>query len=76
MNNSRRKELEHAVSLLEEAQSIIESCRDDEQDYLDNMPENLQSSERYGTAENAIECLDDAWDKLSDVIDNVNSATE
>lgn len=76
MNNSRRKELEKAVSLLEEAQSIIETCRDEEQDYLDNMPENLQSSEKHDVAENAVYCLDTAYDSLSEVIDSVNSATE
>ena len=76
MNNSRRKELEKAVSLLEEAQSIIESCRDDEQDYLDNMPENLQCSEKHDVAENAVDCLNTACDSIEEVIDNVNSATE
>ena len=75
MNNSRRKELEKAVNLLEEAQSIIENCRDEEQDYLDNMPENLQSSEKHDMAEEAVNNLESACEYLSDVIDNVNDAT-
>lgn len=75
MNNSRRKELEKAVNLLEEAQSIIEDCRDEEQDYLDNMPENLQYSEKHDVAEEAFNNLDSACDALSDVIDSVNEAT-
>lgn len=32
MNARRRKEISKAVALIEEARSIIESCRDDEQD--------------------------------------------
>ena len=60
MNNSRRKELEKAVNLLEEAQSIIEDCRDEEQDYLDNMPENLQYSEKHDMAEEVVNNLESA----------------
>lgn len=54
MNKARRKELSRAVELLEEAQSIIESCRDEEEEYMDNMPENLQESEKYYVAEEAV----------------------
>lgn len=75
MNNSRRKELEKAVKLLEEAQSIIEDCRDEEQDYIDNMPENLQYSEKRDMAEEAFNNLDIACESLSDAIDSVNEAT-
>ena len=46
MNYQRRKRLRVACSLLEEASSIVEDVRDEEQDSLDNMPENLQDSER------------------------------
>ena len=39
----------------------------DEQDYLDNIPENLQGSERYEAGENAVENLEDAIDWLEDI---------
>lgn len=46
MNKARRKELEKAKDLLEQAQSIIEAVQEEEQEAFDNMPEGLQSSER------------------------------
>lgn len=76
MNKARRKELSRAVELLEEAQSIIESCRDEEQEYMDNMPENLQESEKYYAAEEAVNNMDEAYDKIDEVINSVESAME
>lgn len=76
MNKVRRKELSKAVELLEEAQSIIESCRDEEQEYIDNMPENLQESEKYYAAEEAVNNMDEAYDKIDEVINSVESAVE
>ena len=76
MNKARRKELSRAVELLEEAQSIIESCRDEEQEYMDNMPENLQESEKYYAAEEAVNNMNEAYDKIDEVINSVESAME
>jgi hypothetical protein len=42
MNKSRRQEIESAKELLEQAKEIIESCQSEEQEYYDNMPENMQ----------------------------------
>ena len=42
----------------------MEDIKSDEQDYLDNIPENLQGSERYSIAEEAIDNLDSAIDEL------------
>lgn len=69
MNKARRKELSRAVELLGEAQSIIESCRDEEQEYMDNIPENLQESEKYYAAEEAV-------NNMGEAIDSVESAME
>ena len=76
MNDVRRKEINKAIDLIREAQSILESCRDDEQDYLDNIPENLQSSDRYYRAEEAIDSLDEAIDSLDSAADQAEEAVE
>lgn len=76
MNKARRKELNRAVELLEEAQSIIESCRDEEQEYMDNMPENLQESEKYYAAEEAVDNMNEVYDVIGEAIDSVESAME
>ena len=39
MNKGRRKEIEKAMSLIEEASELLSTARDEEQDYYDNMPE-------------------------------------
>jgi uncharacterized coiled-coil DUF342 family protein len=62
--------LEQLSSLKDEAQEAhdeVERIRDEEQEYLDNMPESLQSSDRYYTAEAAISQLDEAMEKLNEV---------
>lgn len=41
MNDARRKEIEKALGLISEAKSILETARDEEQEYFDNMPENM-----------------------------------
>ena len=51
MNRGRRSSLKEATSLLDRAISLISDARDEEQDCLDNLPENLQNSERYESME-------------------------
>jgi hypothetical protein len=41
--------------------------QDEEQEYMDNMPENLQGSERYEVADQAIDTMEVAIDRLNDV---------
>ena len=40
MNNTRRKALEDINRKLEDIKSDLEMLRDEEQEYIDNMPEN------------------------------------
>lgn len=76
MNNKRRKKIEEIVSQLMDLQSEIESLRDEEQEVVDNMPENLQGSERYEAAENAAGNLDNACCSMEELIDYLNEASE
>lgn len=74
MNNERRKEIATAISMIEEAKSILEQCQADEQDYFDNMPENMQSGDKGQLAEQAANDLQEAVDSLDNVIDSANNA--
>ena len=76
MNKNRRKRIKEAVALLTTAFSIVEHISDDERDCLDNMPENLEYSERYEKMESAVDKLDDAAQGIQDVIDLLNEAAE
>lgn len=88
MNGQRRKSIQEIADRIKEAHEKIESIisdlediKSDEQDYLDNIPENLQGSERYSIAEEAIDNLDNALDELSstnfdEAIDYLQRAVE
>ena len=74
MNRERRKlidtarnTLANAMDLVEQARELVEQARDEEQDYLDNIPDNLQSSDRYMTAEEAVNNLESALDWFDEI---------
>lgn len=54
--------------------SELESIRDDEQDYYDNIPENLQESERAMASEEAIDYLESSLDNLENIVDDLTEA--
>lgn len=76
MNKARRGQIETVKSELEALSERIESIRDDEQDYFDNIPENLQDSERANMSEAAIDALDSAIDSISEAISSLEEAAE
>lgn len=53
---------------LEEIKNGVESARDEEQEYYDNMPESLQSSDKGLDAEQAIGAMDEAMGGLEELI--------
>lgn len=78
MNNTRRKgikKISEKVSdlriQLEELLSEIEEVKGEEEEYRDNIPENMQSGERYEVAEAAVESLDSAYGILEDAISSL-----
>ena len=72
MNNERRKALRRWNKRAEELKSDLESILWDEQNYYDNIPENLQFSERAEASEEAINQMEDAIDDLGDVIEAID----
>lgn len=88
MNNTRRKQIKEILKKVDDLQalaadiaSMIEEVKDEEQDYMDNMPENLQGSERYSKAEEAVDALDTAQQYAEDldieeIISNLETAME
>ena len=86
MNNKRRKDLYKIIKSLEKccgntnieqtkilvtgALSDTQSVLFDEEYALDNIPENLQGSERYEMSEEACYNLEMAIESLDEIIDN------
>ena len=76
MNDTRRKriselktQLDFANNYLKEASKKLSSIFNEEQDAFDNMPEGLQSSYRGMCSEDAIDNMEEANEKLDEVIE-------
>lgn len=76
MNKIRRKSLRNIIDQLEELKNNLEDLQTEEEYYRDNMPENLQGSERYEQADEAVSNLEDAVSSLEDVISSIEAAVE
>lgn len=74
MNKMRRDLLVAARPLLDRAASIIEQVAEQESDCMDNIPENLQSSERYEKMEKAVENLEAALEHIVNAQDCLDEA--
>lgn len=74
MNNNRRKEIKKIIKQIKIIQSQIEDVRDDEQDYYDDIPENLQESKYHDISESAIENLDLAVETIEELINNLSES--
>jgi len=84
VNNPRRKDIQSISdklgdleALLSEIKDAIESVKDEEQEYYDNMPEGLQGSDRGYAAEAAISNLEDAISMMEDLdVDSIRSSLD
>ena len=75
MNKAKRKELSRAYDMLESAADIVRGVVFDETICLDNMPENLQSSQRYEDMENAVSTLEEAVYKIEGAQSDIEELT-
>lgn len=66
--------LNRAKGLLGSAANLVSNALDGEEDSLDNMPENLQSSELYEKKEAVIDALNDASDSIDTAIEKITEA--
>ena len=76
MNNTRRKrinelktQIDFVNSTLKEVNKKLSSILNEEQDACDNMPEGLQSSYRGMCSEDSIDSMEEASEKLDEVIE-------
>ena len=76
MNDTRRRrinelktQIDFVNKTLKEANKKLSSILNEEQDAFDSMPEGLQSSYRGMCSEDAIDNMEEASDKLDEVIE-------
>lgn len=79
MNKARRKELQKAVDKLEslselfyDVKDIVETCKNEEEEYRDSIPENLQGSDKYAMADEACDQLDQSYEYLEEIEEKIN----
>lgn len=76
MNNPRRKTIQALMDQLIEVKDNLATVVDEEFEYRDNMPENLQGSTRYEKAEIACDILEEAVSQLEEAIGSLYTAME
>lgn len=76
MNKFRRKALQDIFDKITELQEELEAIKDEEDESRENMPENLQGSERYEQSETASSDMEEAIEYLSSACDSIESAME
>lgn len=76
MNKIRRKALQEIYDKLSDLREELETIKDEEDESRENMPENLQCSERYEQSETASGNIDEAMEYLSSACDSIESAME
>lgn len=64
---SRQKRFEKVLSQLEDPKTEIECLRDELQDWLEGMPENLQSSDKADRLQEAIDNLESIIGNFEDI---------
>lgn len=69
MNDKRRSKISEAKLAISKAVTVLENVKDDEEDALWNIPENLQTSDRYYEMEEHVNNLIEAIEKLEQGID-------
>ena len=74
MNKQRRIAIAEIQDKLSEIRELLEGVKDEEECYLENIPENLQGSERYERAEEAVYNLEEAISSIEEAIEYMESS--
>ena len=75
MNAERRKRIRSVIETIQKCTDTVSIIFDEEEDAINNMPENLEGSDRYTAMEDAVTYLEDAGTALEEAIQNLESAT-
>jgi hypothetical protein len=76
MNAARRKDLEKARGMIEEAKAILEQTAEGEREYYDNMPESMQSGDKGEKADVAASALEEAVEECDGILEKIETAAE
>lgn len=72
MNRQRRKEIDRALVMIQQAHEILLCEADSEREYADAMPESMQGGDRNARANEVADELDAIASDLGDIADRVS----
>ena len=75
MNKERRLKIDEAMVKISEAKAIVEEVHEAEEEAYENLPENLQYSER-GEKMKCVSALESAVSSFEELDDHLNEAKE
>ena len=76
MNKERRKSLREIQSKLDRLGQDLETLKEEEEEYRDNRPENLQESDRYKRADEVCDLLQEALESMDNAYQQIEEAVE
>ena len=76
MNRPRRNKLDTLIERINLIREELECVMNDEKEYRDSIPENLQGSKKYTKSDEACDSLQEAIDQLEEVTSSIESAQE
>lgn len=76
MNSERRKKLESLYCKLTDIKDILDEIKDEEECCFDNIPENLQNSEKYERVATAYDALDSAFTSIEETLEYIEEAIQ
>lgn len=74
MNAERRKTIDQIVESLREPLTDTENVKEEEEEYLESMPENMKDGDKGSAAQESIDNLDSAYNSIQEAIDYLESA--
>lgn len=76
MNRQRRKALQEIRDKIVDLKDSLEMVMGEEEEYRDNMPENLQGSEKYERTSEICDTLYEAVSGIEEACENIEAAIE
>ena len=83
MNSARRLQIKNIMSKLNDIKSQLDALKEavtdiqaEEEEYRDNMPENLQESDRYCKADEACDKIEDANNNFDNIDEEIEAALD
>lgn len=71
MNNARRKWLKDVISSLEYARDELDFLAEEEERAYDNLPDNIQDSEKGNIMYENVDVLQTAASDIADILDSI-----